>query len=274
MAGRAIEDALDFSAMNKLHASVLVCVAIACAQPAAAQSFTGTFNVVLGSGSQFEYGCYDPCACPITIHSPVEGWMRFSYGDIAIPPFTEYGVEEVRWRVDLGSGPALVRGTGVYRKKYETHEHQLTLDLTVDGQPVQHFDSGLVPRVGDENAIDIDISLHGEFCHDSVFRVRTKFPTGVPGGGGAISLRAFPNPFGAATEIAFSISDEGDVDVRIFDLAGRQQAVLASGRRPAGGIVLRWDGRGLDGRVAPAGVYLARVRAEGRSAVVRLARIP
>lgn len=247
-------------------------MAMTCAHPAAAQV---TRLVELGPSSQFEYGCYDPCACPISIHGPVEGWMRLFTGDVIIPPFFEHAVQEVRWRVDLGGTTVDVRGSGVYRQQIDTHEHQLTLDLTVNGNPVQRFDSGLVPGSPDENAIDIDISLHGEFCFDSVFRVRAKFKTtGVPGGTASISPRATPNPFGATTEIAFSTSTAGPVDVRLFDPAGRQVAVLASGWRPAGPVSLRWDGRRADGRPVAAGVYLAQVRADGRTATLRIARVP
>ncbi len=203
--------------------------------------------------------------------------MSLLIDDVIDPknPFVNYWVDDVRWRVpDIGPG-IVVFGAGFYRRHLVTHEHQLVLDLSFGNGPDQHFDSGLVPGSGAEDVINIDISLHGEFCFDSVFRVRARLrTTGVPGGGVPISARAFPNPFGVTTEIAFSTGAEGPVDVRVFDLAGRQLAVLASGRRAAGPVALRWDGRDAGGRPVAAGVYLARVLAEGRSALVRLARVP
>jgi flagellar hook assembly protein FlgD len=50
--------------------------------------------------------------------------------------------------------------------------------------------------------------------------------------------------------------------------------VLSDRWRAAGPVVLRWDGRGPDGRRAPAGVYLVRVVAGGRSTTRRVALVP
>ena len=90
----------------------------------------------------------------------------------------------------------------------------------------------------------------------------------------AVAPHATPNPFRATTEVVFATRADGVVDVRIFDLAGRQLAVLASQWRPAGPMQLSWDGKGPNGKVAPAGVYLAKIRAVGRTGHVRLVRIP
>jgi len=39
-----------------------------------------------------------------------------------------------------------------------------------------------------------------------------------------------PNPFGSTTTIAFELPRAGDVSLRLYDVAGREVAVLASGR--------------------------------------------
>ena len=51
-----------------------------------------------------------------------------------------------------------------------------------------------------------------------------------------------------------------DVDVSVFDLAGRRVATLARGRFGPGAHVVPWDGRGADGSGARAGMYFVRGR--------------
>ena len=91
----------------------------------------------------------------------------------------------------------------------------------------------------------------------------------------AIGLRAVrPNPFRTAADVEFTLGTPGPVDVRIYDLLGREVRALARGERfEAGTQRLRWDGRGGGGAQSSAGVYFVKVRLAGREwtrAVVRL----
>ncbi|MFN0149649.1 MAG: FG-GAP-like repeat-containing protein [bacterium] len=83
---------------------------------------------------------------------------------------------------------------------------------------------------------------------------------------------AAPNPFSLATELAFTLPDRGPVRLAVFDVSGREVAVLVDEAHAAGRHVVRWDGRGEDRRAMPAGVYLARLefagRVEGRKLVL------
>jgi len=73
---------------------------------------------------------------------------------------------------------------------------------------------------------------------------------------------AMPNPFHGSTRFAFTVSDASgaDVDMSVFDVAGRRMATVARGRFGAGSHVVQWDGRGLDGSRARAGMYFVRGR--------------
>lgn len=86
----------------------------------------------------------------------------------------------------------------------------------------------------------------------------------LPGAGrGVGAVHAYPNPFAGAAEVGFELAAPGVVDVRVYDLLGREVAVLLDGvLRPAGPQRVRFEGRGL----AP-GVYVYRVRtAQGAAA--------
>lgn len=86
---------------------------------------------------------------------------------------------------------------------------------------------------------------------------------------------AMPNPFRGAMRFAFTVpSGAGaDVDVSVFDLAGRRMATLARGRFEPGAHVVPWDGRSADGSRARAGMYFVRGRIgqdEVRTAVMKV----
>ena len=83
-----------------------------------------------------------------------------------------------------------------------------------------------------------------------------------------------PNPCNPCTEARLMLERPGRVRAEILDARGRRVAVLLDASRPVGETVLRWDGRAADGRTAPSGVYLLRVRVDdsNQSRKVLLAR--
>jgi len=88
----------------------------------------------------------------------------------------------------------------------------------------------------------------------------------------ALRLAAAPNPAPGAVRFALELPAAGDVRLEVFDLAGRRVATPVVTRLPAGATTVAWNGRGDDGRALGAGVYLARLRAGGATAVVRIVR--
>jgi flagellar hook assembly protein FlgD/streptogramin lyase len=83
---------------------------------------------------------------------------------------------------------------------------------------------------------------------------------------------AHPNPFSAhgtagnpSTKIRFDLAQPGHALLRIFDISGREVAVIVNDRLSAGQHEYTWDGRNL-----PSGVYLYRLEALGYSAARRV----
>ena len=73
-----------------------------------------------------------------------------------------------------------------------------------------------------------------------------------------------PNPFNPRTRISFTVREAGTVTLDVHDVAGRRVRLLLSGRVAAGPHELVWDGRDDHGRELPSGVYVCRLRADGR----------
>ena len=74
---------------------------------------------------------------------------------------------------------------------------------------------------------------------------------------------AMPNPFNPRTEIAFDLADEAEVEIAIYDVAGRRVRSLLSQRLPVGRHRVIWKGEDADGRRVASGIYFARFRAAG-----------
>lgn len=91
--------------------------------------------------------------------------------------------------------------------------------------------------------------------------------------GSRLSLLCAPNPFGGRTQVRFELPRSGPVSLGIYDVSGRLVRSLHSGIRPAGLQNVIWDGRDEDAREVGAGVYFARMHAEGRELSRRLVRV-
>ncbi len=76
---------------------------------------------------------------------------------------------------------------------------------------------------------------------------------------------AYPNPFNPVTELRFDLPDAGNVTLKVFDVLGRQHAVLVDGFRAAGSYQTSFDAREL-----PTGLYFARLESHGHALVQKL----
>lgn len=79
---------------------------------------------------------------------------------------------------------------------------------------------------------------------------------------GVVLHPAAPNPFNPVTYIRFELAGDAEVDLRIYDAAGRLVRTLAARQSyVAGAHRLRWDGLDDRGLALGSGVYLVRVNA-------------
>jgi hypothetical protein len=81
-----------------------------------------------------------------------------------------------------------------------------------------------------------------------------------------------PNPALAAVTLRFALPHTAHVSLAIFDASGRRVRALASGVEAEGAHTLTWDLRDEAGNVTGAGIYFARLDADGRVLTRKLAR--
>lgn len=87
-----------------------------------------------------------------------------------------------------------------------------------------------------------------------------------PTNGGKVRFAAYPNP-GVKSRLVFSLPQESDVELGVYDLSGREVAQLAKGRMPAGEYTRQWDGK------AGSGVYFYRLKVNGETYSARAVRL-
>ncbi len=85
-------------------------------------------------------------------------------------------------------------------------------------------------------------------------------------------LSVAPNPVRGAATLYWVGAPTGPYTVELFDVRGRRVA-RSEGIHGEAPFTWEWNGRLAGGAAAPAGVYFARVRGEGRSATARFVRL-
>ena len=75
-----------------------------------------------------------------------------------------------------------------------------------------------------------------------------------------ILLSAYPNPFNPSTKIEFGLSDDADVNVKIYDISGREIAVLAQGQFSRGFHNVIWDAANQ-----PSGIYFVTISTQSET---------
>ncbi len=115
-------------------------------------------------------------------------------------------------------------------------------------------------RFGESASFD-SISVTGTFTNAYIARLSMNptsidiaEPTLLPG----TTLEAnFPNPFNPSTRISYSLSQASQVDLRVYDVTGREVSVLANAYQPSGSHSVNFSSADI-----PAGVYIYRLTTE------------
>jgi hypothetical protein len=82
--------------------------------------------------------------------------------------------------------------------------------------------------------------------------------------------QAYPNPFNPSTEIGYSVSESGVVELLVYDVLGRKISTLVSGYHEPNRYRVVWDGRNSHGVQVPAGVYFYRMNTKSFSDVKKV----
>lgn len=80
----------------------------------------------------------------------------------------------------------------------------------------------------------------------------------------------YPNPFNATTQIAYSIPQETEVLLALYNVRGQQVTTLVQGLQPAGSYRVTWDGRDASKNQVASGIYFCHLRVGDLSATRKM----
>lgn len=147
------------------------------------------------------------------------------------------------WQMPVNLGPNV-----------NTEFHDANPSISADGQ-VLYFTSG--GRPDGYGGFDLYSSAHDETSG-------VEKPEGEQSCSGLLLVQSHPNPFNAGTVLRFDLIRPARVELQVFDMGGRLVRDFGAGWREAGSQRVRWDGRDYRGEPVASGVYLARLRLDGR----------
>ena len=81
-------------------------------------------------------------------------------------------------------------------------------------------------------------------------------------------LTAYPNPFNNAVQIHFTVPEAAEIRLVIYDVTGREVAVLRDGSEAAGIHNVSWDASGL-----ASGVYICRLQVGDKTSAIKMAMV-
>lgn len=111
-----------------------------------------------------------------------------------------------------------------------------------------------------------------------VYAVRNDIATGVGDGRLPVALTDlagnYPNPFNPGTMVRMELARTGPVRLDIYDIMGRHVRTLVADQSMAPGRhEIYWNGQDDRGRGVAAGVYMARLRADGLDRAVKMSLV-
>jgi len=80
---------------------------------------------------------------------------------------------------------------------------------------------------------------------------------------------AFPNPFNPSTKIRYVIPKAGNVQIKVFDILGREIAALIDEFKPAGNYEIEFNTSSINGEL-PSGIYFYRMKSGSYSETKKL----
>ena len=205
-----------------------------------------------GPGLNYRYPQGGFCDCPSTeVPTQVRAGQHANFRWSADPGYIcgSLRIRWYRWALDIADvfdeTPRIDEATDL------AHWSVKSLDATLAS--LGPFAAGEVHRLYIETSDDIGLLSLG------IVRIEV-----LPGGTGNLrQIELSVEVRGGEADVSYSLPEAANVEVAVYDVAGRRVATLESSTQPAGKHALTWDARGVG-----QGMYFYRLRV-GTSVVTR-----
>jgi hypothetical protein len=141
-------------------------------------------------------------------------------------------------------------------------------NFTVTGGTLAQVDD-----TGDPAICYIDVNVPAGSTHVVTVEVDAAISAAEDLPASARLLGAHPNPFNPRTEISFELGQTLPCRLTIFDLKGREVAVLVDAELPPGIHSYFWLGADSTGLAMPSGMYFAGLKAGSYSETRKLSLV-
>lgn len=84
-----------------------------------------------------------------------------------------------------------------------------------------------------------------------------------------IQLSNYPNPFNPTTTISFSITNDSNIELSIYNIKGQKVKTLAKNRFQKGNHSVIWNGDDESGKAVSSGLYLYKLNVNGKTEAVK-----
>lgn len=75
----------------------------------------------------------------------------------------------------------------------------------------------------------------------------------------------YPNPFNPVTTIAYSLHEDSQISISIYNIKGQKVNTLVTGTQPAGDYNVSWDGKDEKGKPVSSGVYYYKLVTDNKT---------
>ena len=83
-------------------------------------------------------------------------------------------------------------------------------------------------------------------------------------------MQNYPNPFNSTTTITYSMPQQKNVILEVFNVKGEKIATLINSRVSTGSYTVTWNGKDNFGRSVPSGIYLCRIQVGSYQHTIRM----
>jgi hypothetical protein len=137
---------------------------------------------------------------------------------------------------------------------------QITIDGTItdsDSNPISNALVEIIDQNDTSNNYRDFTNESGYFAISNITDISSK-KTNLPSE--FIVLRNYPNPFNPSTIIYYELPKAENIEIKIYDILGREVRTLYNSFHKAGTYTMAWDGRNSWNSPVAAGIYFCRIK--------------
>ncbi len=157
----------------------------------------------------------------------------------------------------VDSAQVTISGNSVFASGYTDENGHVTLGYTpasLNQLNITVRGGDVIPYLGMINVIPISVPVLSE---DSKFGLEN----------------VFPNPFDQSTLINYSIPEQSNISLKIYDINGRLIKVLYEGNQAGGNYSVKWNGQDDLGNYVDAGMYFIKLNSNGFNQTMKLCKL-